>query len=65
MKKTDADTIVWSVYDQDFVDWLFYYFETVEQMPDREIINLMSAAFNRGKKDGYDEGYAQAREDCW
>ena len=65
MKKTDADTIVWSVYDKEFVEWLFYYFETVEQIPNKRTIGLMSAAFNKGKKSGYNEGYAQAREDYW
>ena len=65
MKKTDADTIVWSVYDKDFVDWLFYIYKTEEQMPSKRIIGLMSAAFAKGKDVGYTEGYAQAREDCW
>lgn len=64
MKKTDADTIVWPNYDQDFVDWLFYIYETTEQMPDKRTVNLMASAFARGKETGFTKGYAQASEDC-
>lgn len=65
MKKTDADTIIWSRYDQDFVEWLFSIYETVEQMPSKRVIEFMAAAFFKGKKQGYIEGYTKAREDCW
>ena len=65
MKKAEADTINWSIYDRDFVDWLFYTYVTVEQMPSKKIIILMSVAFAEGKDTGYTEGYTKAREDCW
>lgn len=52
MKKTDADTIVWSMYDPNFVDWLFYTYKTVEQMPNKRIVNLMYSAFIKGKDAG-------------
>ena len=65
MKKTDADTIVWSNYDKDFVDWLFFIYETVDKMPPKGIIEFMAEAFYAGRKQGWTAGYTTAREDCW
>lgn len=48
-------SIDWELYDKEFVKYLFYLFESEEDMPKRKIIDLMALAFAKGKDVGWSE----------